>query len=167
MSDPLLAQIPLTISPFVSFPRPATTLPYTWKALPSTLPPSSTGDDSKAKYVISQSGHAAHPDEIIASCQALRAHLKKMQDDAEQSLKKWQDEIAERELAEKRKIAPGWLDRDEKILQPVKKCTAQSSAQESLMDLQEDGMPVERSLTQQRYDEGEEMDRAFGDMMLK
>ena len=167
MSDPLLAQIPLTISPFVSFPKPATTLPYTWKALPSTLPPSSTGDDSKAKYVISQSGHAAHPDEIIASCQALRAHLKKLQDDAEQSLKKWQDEIAERELAEKRKIAPGWLDRDEKILQPVKKSVAQSSGQESLMDLQEDGIPVERSLTQQRYDEGEEMDRAFGDMMLK
>lgn len=167
MSDPLLAQIPLTISPFVSFPRPATTLSYTWKALPSTLPPSSTGDDSKAKYVISQSGHAAHPDEIITSCQALQAHLKKLQDDAEQRLKTWKDEISERELAERRKIAPGWLDRDEKILQPMKKGASRSDGQESLMDAQEDGMPVERSLTQQRYDEGEEMDRAFGDMMLK
>lgn len=118
----LLAQIPLTVSPFISLPT-ATTLPYTYKPLPSTLPPSSTGEvneNQKLKYVVSQSGHTAHPDEIIASCQALQSHLQKMQEDAQVDLKRWHDQIKERELAEKRRVAPGWLDREEKILEPEK-----------------------------------------------
>ncbi|MCJ1324319.1 hypothetical protein MMC10_000981 [Thelotrema lepadinum] len=167
-AHPLLAQIPLTVSPFVSLPK-ATTLPYTYKSLPSTLPPSSTGEGSeeeKPRYVISQSGHAAHPDEIIASCQALQAHLKKMQKDAEATLQKWQDDIKERELAEKRRVAPGWLDREEKILEPQRRQPSQgqgNSAQENIMDMQDGGGPPERSLTQ----EGEELDRAFGGIQLK
>jgi hypothetical protein len=61
------------------------------------MPPSATGDDgssttaaastdpsqsqppSKPKFVVSQSGHAAHPDDIIASCQTLAAHIQKVQ----------------------------------------------------------------------------------------
>ncbi|KAI4149232.1 MAG: hypothetical protein LQ340_004740 [Diploschistes diacapsis] len=167
-AHPLLAQIPLTVSPFISLPK-ATTLPYTYKSLPSTLPPSSTGEggeDAKPKYVISQSGHAAHPDDIIASCHALQAHLKKMQDDAENTLKKWQDDIKDRELAEKRRVAPGWLDREEKILEPERRQPGQAQgglAQENIMDMQEGSGPPERSLTQ----EGEELDRAFGGMQMR
>ena len=161
-----MAQIPLTVSPYISLPK-ATTLPYTYKSIPSTLPPSTTGEGSeedKPRYVISQSGHAAHPDEIITSCQALQAHLKKMQDDAEGTLRKWQDDIKARELAEKRRVAPGWLDREEKILEPERRQPAAgSSAQENIMDMQEGSGPPERSLTQ----EGEELDRAFGGMQLR
>ena len=171
---PLLAQVPLTVSPFISLPT-ATTLPYTYKSLPSTLPPSSTGEDNgveKPKYVVSASGYAAHPDEIIASCEALQAHLQKIQDDAERMIREWEDGIKERELAEKRRLAPGWLDREEKILEPAKKrdhiaaSSARSVPEPNIMDSQ-DGGPAVRSLTQAKDAEGEELDRAFGGMGLR
>ena len=169
----MLAQIPLTVSPFISLPT-ATTLPYTYKTLPSTLPPSSTGDISgseKPKYVVASSGHAAHPDEIIASCQALQNHLQKLQDNAENALKVWESSIKERELAEKRRVAPGWLDREEKILEPEKKHVegpASNSVDNfgsSIIDRQ-DGGPQARSLIQERTAEGEALDRAFGGLGL-
>ena len=171
----MLAQIPLTVSPFISLPK-ATTLPYTYKSLPSTLPPSSTGEDNgtdKPKYVVSASGHAAHPDEIIASCQALQAHIQKLQDDAEKAIQDWEDSIKERELAEKRRVAPGWLDRDEKILEPERKPESRTAANQmeanmNIMDTQDsEGAPVTRSLTEQRAAEGEELDRAFGGMRIR
>ncbi|MCJ1247976.1 hypothetical protein MMC30_005191 [Trapelia coarctata] len=171
---PLLAQIPLTVSPFISLPK-ATTLPYTYKSLPSTLPPSSTGEDNgtdKPKYVVSASGHAAHPDEIIASCQALQAHIQKLQDDAERAIKDWEDSIKERELAEKRRVAPGWLDREEKILEPQKRrggpgASDQTNTHMNVMDIQDsEGALAIRSLSEERAAEGEELDRAFGGMGL-
>ncbi|MCJ1314437.1 hypothetical protein MMC25_008119 [Agyrium rufum] len=210
-AHPLLAQIPLTVSPFISLPT-APTLPYTYKSLPSTLPPSSTSPpppqqssktsssstgpttdkkDStsipKPKFIISSSGHAAHPDEIIESCRKLQAHLTKMQDEAENTLRQWKKDIEERELAEKRRVAPGWLDRSEKILEPAKKGAAmgaagggggggghvgsgvgKGAAETSLMDsLDDDGGPTIRSLTQERDAEGEALDRAFGGMGLR
>ena len=162
------------MSPFISLPT-ATTLPYTYKALPSTLPPSSTGEDNdtdKPKYVVSASGHAAHPDEIIASCKALQAHLQKIQDDAERTIREWEDGIKERELAEKRRVAPGWLDREEKILEPAKKqntvvtANARVVPEPHIMDSQ-DGGPAVRSLTEEKAAQGEELDRAFGGMGLR
>ncbi|MCJ1386824.1 hypothetical protein MMC17_009952 [Xylographa soralifera] len=171
---PLLAQVPLTVSPFISLPT-ATTLPYTYKSIPSTLPPSSTGEDNgtdKPKYVVSASGHAAHPDEIIASCKALQAHLQQIQDDAERTVREWEDGVRERELAEKRRLAPGWLDREEKILEPAKKrnsvaaSNAKAAPEPNIMDSQ-DGGPAIRSLTEEKTAEGEELDRAFGGMGLR
>ncbi|KAA6411554.1 MAG: hypothetical protein FRX48_04834 [Lasallia pustulata] len=170
---PLLAQIPLTVSPFISLPT-ATTLPYTYKSLPSTLPPSSTGDSDKAKYVVSASGHAAHPDEIIASCKALQEHLQKLQDDAEKTVKEWEDGIKERDLAEKRRLAPGWLDREEKILEPEKKRDGVAVASNSdhgnnIMDMDEQPgrSRVEGMIDLPSSTEGEELDRAFGRMGLR
>ncbi|KAK4166751.1 hypothetical protein QBC43DRAFT_313249 [Cladorrhinum sp. PSN259] len=132
-THPLLQQLPLTVSPFVNLPS-ATTLPYTYKPMPSTLPPSSLGitstvgpsDNSsdninKPKYVISSSGHAAHPDDIIASCRALHAHISKLQADAEAEIKAIDERIRVRELAEKRRLAPGWLDSDVRVLEPERK----------------------------------------------
>lgn len=169
--------MPLTVSPFVSLPT-GTTLPYTYKQLPSTLPPSSTGaaSDEKAQYVVSNSGHAAHPDEIIASCKALQAYIQKVQDDADQELKKWEDGIAARELAEKRRVAPGWLDSDARILEPERKMlhgsnlsSRGSQLPRSLMDV--DVSSAEASglrsvLVAQRNEEGDELDRAFGGLRL-
>ncbi|TVY94273.1 hypothetical protein LAWI1_G002060 [Lachnellula willkommii] len=170
---PLLAQVPLTVSPFVSLPA-STTLPYTYKTLPSTLPPSSTGTaasaggEDKTPYVVSSSGHAAHPDEIIQSCKALQAYIQKVQDDADKELKAWEDSIAARELAEKRRVAPGWLDSEARILEPERKNTgtgSQDPAHGNLMD--EDVSRAEASGLQGTpvavpRGEGDELDRAFG-----
>ncbi|KAI9762567.1 MAG: hypothetical protein M4579_000370 [Chaenotheca gracillima] len=170
--SPLLAQIPLTVSPFVSLPR-ATTLPYSYKSLPSTLPRSATGevsDSEKPRYVVSSSGHAAHPDEIIASCQALQKHIQTAQEEADRVLREWDDSIKERELAEKRKVAPGWLDSDAKILEPERKKAATASADAvSLMDSTSAEEPVgsagQGDISSNR--EGEELDRAFGGINLQ
>ncbi|KAG4035755.1 hypothetical protein MFRU_001g05230 [Monilinia fructicola] len=169
-THPLLAQVPLTVSPFVSLPT-ATTLPYTYKTLPSTLPPSSTAasatsNDGKPKYVVSSSGHAAHPDDIIASCKALQAYIQKAQDDADRELKAWEDAIAARELAEKRRVAPGWLDSDARILEPEKKASAGGG---NLMDVDvstSDASRLAQTPVAVPNQEGDELDRAFGGMGL-
>lgn len=177
---PLLAQVPLTVSPFVSLPT-ATTLPYTYKTLPSTLPPSSAGGsvsatDEKTKYVVSPSGHAAHPDEIIASCKALQAYVQRVRDDADRELKAWQDAIDARELAEKRRVAPGWLDSDARILEPARK-NASSAAPEgemaqkhNLMDAgvsSADAPRLQHTPVAEPNSEGDELDRAFGGLGLQ
>jgi len=182
-THPLLAQVPLTVSPFVSLPT-ATTLPYTYKTLPSTLPPSSTSGQplpsssssfspDKSRYVISSSGHAAHSDEIIASCKALQAYIQKVQDDANKELNAWEESIAARELAEKRRVAPGWLDSEQHILEPEKRAGSigqNGGGQESLMNT--DVSSAEASASQnvkvvEKNEEGAELDRAFGGMGLR
>src|SRR5687768_7056758 len=95
--------------------------------MPSTIPPSSLGiptaseeasSQPKAKFVVSGSGHAAHPDDILASCKALMDHVTKLQEDAERDLREFEEKIRERELAEKRRVAPGWLDSESRLLEP-------------------------------------------------
>lgn len=196
-THPLLAQVPLTVSPFIQLPT-STTLPYTYKAMPSTLPPSATGitaasasadgsianADNKPRYVISQSGHAAHPDDIIASCRALQAHITKLQADAEKDLRELDERIRARELAEKRRVAPGWLDSDARLLEPerVGSAAAAAAAGDSTSNLDENLSVSEqlRSLSfggeQQAQvsemaapddDEGAQMDRAFGSLAFR
>ena len=155
---PLLAQIPLTVSPFVSLPT-ATTLPYTYKKLPSTLPPPSTGDPHAPKkhgIVVSASGHAANPDEIVDSCRRLQAHLRRQQDEADGAAREWNEQIKQRELAEKRSVAPGWLDREEKLLEPQRLSEPPSSAQSSESSRRDAAPPAAEDA------EGTELDRAFG-----
>lgn len=164
-SHPLLAQVPLTVSPFISLPS-AVTLPYTYKSVPSSLPPSVTVDPSateKAKYVISSSGHAAHPDDIIASCNALQEHIKRSTEDAQRAIKDWEDGIKERDLAEKRRVAPGWLDREEKILEPTKIAKHEDTV-DDLLDSVDEGASASQ-IPEDR--EGEELDRAFGGLSTK
>lgn len=108
--------------------------------MPSTLPPSATGVTSatdpesseKPRYVVSQTGHAAHPDDIIASCRALQAHLTKLQTDAEQELRELDGRIRARELAEKRRVAPGWLDSDARLLEPERTGGSENEAADLL-----------------------------------
>ena len=172
---PLLAQVPLTVSPFISLPR-APTLPYTYKPLPSTLPPSSTADSNgteREKYVVAPSGHAAHPDEIISSCKGLQAHIQKTHDDAEKIIKDWELELKEQELAEKRRVAPGWLDREEKILEPKRASQVEigghgpGSTVGSIMDEQDEAQTARSRQERTPDPAGEELDRAFGGMGIK
>jgi len=179
-SHPLLAQVPLTVSPFVSLPT-ATTLPYTYKTLPSTLPQSSTGTPTtsggdKSQYVVSSSGHAAHPDEIIASCKALKEYIDKVQNDAEKELQSWEEAIKSRDLAEKRRVAPGWLDSDARILEPEKKTSSRGGAgdsaagQGSLMDAElssAEASGLRDTPAAVPNGEGDELDRAFGGLGFK
>ncbi|EAW12692.1 uncharacterized protein ACLA_011190 [Aspergillus clavatus NRRL 1] len=173
---PLLAQVPLTVSPFINLPT-SVTLPYTYKSVPSTLPPSVTVDPShptvKARYVVSTSGeHAAHPEEILASCKSLEEHLNKARIDAENAIKKFEEAITQRDLAEKRRVAPGWLDRDEKLLRPSSLVSVPASKghQESNQSLL-DSPPTQQGTSGPPplvpRDEGAELDRAFGGMSMK
>lgn len=161
-SHPLLAQVPLTISPFVQIPA-AVTLPYTFKTVPTSLPPSVLSDNSnedKPKYVKSASGHAAHPEDVVNSCKALQEHIAKNATDAQSRFQDWQNQIKERDLAEKRRVAPGWLDREEKLLQPTSSSKGQDLlGEESASIISAPAMSPNR--------EGEELDRAFRDLSTK
>ncbi|OBT40179.1 hypothetical protein VE00_08847 [Pseudogymnoascus sp. WSF 3629] len=173
-AHPLLAQVPLTVSPFISLPT-ATTLPYTYKTLPSTLPPSSTGTTatstgSKPQYVVSPTGHAAHPSDILASCKALQAYIAKVQEDADSELRGWEEGIRARELAEKRRVAPGWLDSEARILEPAQKARKDEEGGGSIMDSEAgkgEGEGLGESLSERVVREGEEMDRVFGGLVLR
>lgn len=182
--------------------------------MPSTLPPSATGITSttgsssasgnpplaadgtphpqhpgKPQYVISQSGHAAHPDDIVASCRALQAHIAKLQADAEKELKELDDRIKARELAEKRRVAPGWLDSDARLLEPEKLGGGDGNGNGldlvtggaadgnggvdgqlqalSLADGAQYGVAGQLSEMAAHDDEGAQMDRAFGSLPLR
>ena len=167
-SHPLLAQVPLTVSPFIHLPS-TITLPYTYKPLPSTLPPSST---PTSKFVVSPTGHAAHPDEIIASCRALQSHLDKIQSDAERAIREWEEGWERRELEEKRRLAPGWLDRDEKILEPERREMDKGRGMDLLMRDDGDaidgsGLLGEGARVMKASSEGEELYRAFCKMEMR
>ncbi|OAA47326.1 hypothetical protein BBO_02781 [Beauveria brongniartii RCEF 3172] len=188
---PLLEQVPLTVSPFVSLPT-ATTLSYTYKTMPSNIPPSALGipnadtttasssssssgptseQQPKPRFIVSQSGNAAHPDDIVASCQALHAHVTKLQEDADRELRAFEERIRERDLAEKRRLAPGWLDSDARLLQPEKgkaaaaAAAAAAQAENELMV----GEPVagQAGGAEPATDEGAALDRAFGGISLR
>ena len=162
--------MPLTVSPFISLPS-ATTLPYTYKPLPSTLPPSSTADSSgteREKYIVSASGHAASPEDIMKSCQALQEHMKKTEEDTEKAIREWEQSLREQDLAEKRRLAPGWLDRSEKILEPERKslgvspsAIAQPQQPASIMD-NDINDTSGKGLHHSEDSAGNELDRAFG-----
>ena len=76
------------------------------------------------------------------------------------------DKIKEAELAEKRRVAPGWLDRDEKILEPVK--AGSQTPQPDLLDAHtSDGKSTVTAPAISPNREGEELDRAFGGLNMK
>ncbi|PVI04324.1 hypothetical protein DM02DRAFT_586272 [Periconia macrospinosa] len=208
---PLLAQVPLTVSPFLSLPT-ATPLPYTYKQLPSTLPPSvlstssttnqssSSADPNNASqqqqpmdqqqqqqqqpaYIHSASGTSAHPDQILTSCLALQSHLQSLEASAKATLQQFEDRRKAAELAEKRRVAPGWLDGDVKLLRPENIGGGSGDAEmggvdDASMQGQGHGYGQRRmsvgikGLVEKRDGvpdarEGEALDRAFGGLDIK
>lgn len=151
--------------------------------MPSTLPPSSilttstTSADSadpantnnnKPRYVVSQSGHAAHPDDILASCRALQAYVSTLHADSERALRDLDDRIRARELAEKRRVAPGWLDSDARLLEPERKGGEVVDLMSA--DVEEGGaggMIGGVSEMAGSEDQGAQMDRAFGNLAFR
>lgn len=127
--------------------------------------------DAKTRYVVSASGeHAASPDEILASCKSLERHLNKTRSDTEKAIRDWEESITQRELAEKRRVAPGWLDRDEKLLQPSRMSGPALQGQPEQQSLLDSGStdPAASGLPSMvPRDEGAELDRAFGGLDVK
>ncbi|MCJ1348985.1 hypothetical protein MMC31_007218 [Peltigera leucophlebia] len=102
-----------------------------------------------------------------------------MQRDGERVLREWEEKVREEELREKRRVAPGWLDREERVLEPDRKrglsgngddrqgSTAGMGAHRrnettagSEIIMQGQQGPLHNSA-------GDELDRAFGSMELR
>ncbi|KAI4731982.1 hypothetical protein E4T49_00124 [Aureobasidium sp. EXF-10728] len=135
--------------------------------LPSTLPPSILNpdtDDPSAPpaYVTSGTGFRAHPSAIIAQNTALREQLDTAASEASIKVRNWRAAIDERELAEKRRKAPGWLDSDAKLLRPATTAPLQDTKPgASLLDAEDNNNDALRP-QQSVNDMGSQMDRAFG-----
>jgi hypothetical protein len=160
----------LTVSPFVSLPT-SIPLPYSYKTLPSTLPPSILNSSDQAApqppaYVVSSTGTTATPDQILSSCVALQQHLQKLEADARRVLSEWEDKRRQEDLAEKRRVAPGWLDSGVHILKPenvdeggeAKNAASAAPSFPQLMDLDPQA--------ERKIKEGEELDRVFGGLKV-
>ncbi|KAK5164529.1 uncharacterized protein LTR77_009735 [Saxophila tyrrhenica] len=170
-SHALLQQTYLSVSPFIDLPKPPT-LPPNYASLPSTLPPSTLHANSAPSapdlpaYVVSATGNfAAHPSTIAAQNRALLEQIDKDKRDGSKAVEAWEGEIKERELQERRRRAPGWLDREERILEPERKGTP--GKEKNLMDddgdvgraaPSTDGLGNEKEVE----DLGNALDRAFG-----
>jgi hypothetical protein len=143
----------------------AVTLPYSFRQVPTSLPPSVVegATTEKPRYITSSSGHTAHPDDVIASCGALQQHLNTTQEESKKLIAGWEQSIKERELAEKRRVAPGWLDRDEKILEPTK--AGNIAQKQGLLDDEVSSKIAAPAMSPNR--EGEELDRVFGSLAMK
>lgn len=147
--------------------------------MPSTLPPSllnpppqdqstapaASSAPPKPRYVVSNTGHAAHPDDIVATCREMHAHLAAMQADAERDLAALREAARTRELAEKRRIAPGWLDSEVRVLEPEKKDGAGAETSTAAADTADAEMESTDGAAR-AGDEGAELDRAFGSLRV-
>ena len=110
----------------------------------------------------SGSGFRAHPSAIVTQNKALRHQLDTAASEARTKVHDWRTAIHDRELAEKRRKAPGWLDSDAKILRPA--TTAPPSDTKpgaSLLDADDHNTDSLRP-QQSTNDMGSQMDRAFG-----
>ncbi|KAF8541604.1 hypothetical protein BDD12DRAFT_829040 [Trichophaea hybrida] len=166
----LLQQIPLTASPLIQLPT-AVTLPYSYQSLPLGLPHPSTAPVPPANgevplpegagYITSPSGNVSQtPEAIIHSCHALIQYLQSQKSSAEQAWRDWEKSIEDRDLMEKRRVAPGYLDTGIQILEPTRKAVNTSESEPQQVTGRGGG-------DEQRSTEaGDELDRVFGKMAM-
>lgn len=84
-------------------------------------------------------------------CEGLSRALKEEREKAERLLREWENEIRERDLAEKRRVAPGYLDTGVMMLEPVKRAEVKKE---------------EEAGGKQQEEEESELDKAFGRMAV-
>ncbi|ODA82462.1 hypothetical protein RJ55_00969 [Drechmeria coniospora] len=164
--------VPLTVSPFVPLPT-ATTLSYNYQTMPSNIPPSPLGiptaaegtssEQQQPRFIVSGSGHAASPSEIQQSCEQLLSYVTQLQKDAERELCQFEESIKERDLAEKRRLAPGWLDSDSRLLEPERPTQTQQVGHSAVTEAKEQLSTQEQA----QLDEGAQLDKAFGGISLR
>lgn len=90
-----------------------------------------------------------------------------MQEEADREIKEFEERIKERELAEKRRVAPGWLDSEARMLEPEKAGGAAAPVEDSLMDNESEEQKAAVGNVPATADEGAQLDRAFGGMNLR
>jgi hypothetical protein len=83
-------------------------------------------------------------------------------------LKEWRDRREAEDLAEKRRLAPGWLDSGVRVLKPdteVKGGEGQGKVGEAVENIMDDD-PQRREKEREEKREGEELDRVFGGLKV-
>ncbi|RMZ68243.1 conserved oligomeric golgi complex subunit 2 [Pyrenophora seminiperda CCB06] len=91
-----------------------------------------------------------------------------MEQEARSTLRAWEERREKEDLAEKRRVAPGWLDSGVRVIRPVEverevvggegRKKEGAGQQESLMDLDPQA--------ERKAQEGEELDRVFGGLKV-
>lgn len=125
-------------------------------------PVSASANPDLPAYVTSSSGFAAHPSTIIGQNKALLEQFSQQKKDAEAQIAQWEQSIQSRELQEKRRKAPGWLDGDSKLLEPER---VGAKELDSPLETPATASPSQQQDGQGRNDMedlGAAMDRAFG-----
>lgn len=106
------------------------------------------------------------PDQLVADCNNLIAHLTNEVKAAKEEIDKWVKSIKDRELMEKRRVAPGWLDTGVVMLEPVKvgpSSTFGETGAALVLDQKTLGVSSNDGKGKQvATSPGEELDRAFG-----
>lgn len=113
----------------------AVTLPFKFNKLPSYLPSSAVTVEA-VNYIATDSDQFSN-------------FITKQHEQKKQQYESWINDVIQRDLKEKRKIAPGYLDSNNKILQPTKHETSTK---------REPKIKVE--------DEVNEIDKVFGKVSL-
>ncbi|KAA8917708.1 hypothetical protein TRICI_000147 [Trichomonascus ciferrii] len=137
---PILTQIPLIVSPSLRPPQ-AVTLPFNFNKLPSTAPPQNVKEESL--------------DEIIESSEGFLRALDQRRERREKAFADWKEHVDKEEIEEKRRIAPGYLDTNNRILQPLKRQETGESDSQSPDATQQ---PSSSELNQ--------LDKVFGEVSL-
>lgn len=151
-------------------------------SIPSTLPPSILGSDislntisqtTKKAYINipqppSQAGEfvtkAFHPSDILRIDNALLLHIQSTRRNAEKKVLEWEESIKNRDLQEKRRKAPGWLDGEVKLLEPenVHAHNAFDKEPSKIMTGVDDLLGLNDKTETKSPDLGKMMDQAFG-----
>ena len=151
-----LAQLVLVKSPYLQLPH-AVSLPYHYIPLPSSvdtivrLQHKGTADRQPATDF----------SQVVASVELSvkkTAALKSEHEAHVEKVKLWEEQIREREVREKRRIAPGYLDTDQRLLVPTR---VETPRMESLVT-RTDGTEEDGNTNSSTGDLG----RAFGNMGL-
>jgi hypothetical protein len=89
--------------------------------------------------------------------------LAKLEADARKTLKDWEEKRQAEDLAEKRRLAPGWLDSGVHILKPEE--DGGNKRQGEVENIMDDD-PQQREAETKKVREGEELDRVFGGLKV-
>lgn len=150
-AHPLLSQVPLAINPAAKAPK-AVTLPYNYNRLPETLPTSAADVELLERIIMDSSGFldaldARHTDRVEA-------------------YESWAAKVKESQIKEQRRIAPGYLDVEQRILQPDRSTKASNDNSTQALQVNYSKAEAEQQ-EQNKQQPPNEIDKAFGQMSLR
>ncbi len=106
-AHPLLAQIPLIVSPFYNPPK-AVTLPFNYKPLPPQLPETNVTKDNLEAW--------------IAECQHVKNEIESYGTKEKEAYEEWHNNVV-------RRLAPGYLGGSNTLLTPQRRTQAAANHQ--------------------------------------